>query len=158
MKTQSFGFLFFGFILSSNTSFYFEWLKRKSTFEKNGIFEKKNLLFICDVPNMPNYFWQKIFFPDEAYLRYIKLEKNWKSPNIWNSLNPRQHRSTAKTVLAWNQLFLYEFGSLNSNPASVFPHHVEILQYCQFHGCQVRKSVFRVLWKNYKRYRKSNYI
>ena len=75
MKTQSFGFLFFGFILSSNTSFYFEWLKRKSTFEKNGIFEKKNLLLICDVPNMPNYFWQKIFFPDEAYLRYIKLEK-----------------------------------------------------------------------------------
>ena len=100
--------------------------------------------------------WIKWF--TTAYLRYIKLEKIWKSPNIWNSLNPRQHRSTAKTVLAWNQSFPYDFGSLNPNPASVFPHHVEILQYCQFHGCQVRKSVLRVLWKNYKRYRKSKYI
>ena len=77
---------------------------------------------------------------------------------ITTKLNGWLHRSTAKTVLAWNQLFPYDFGSLNPNPASVFPHHVEILQYCQFHGCQVRKSVYCVLWKNYKRYRKFNYI
>ena len=61
------------------------------------------------------------------------------------------------SVLIWNLSIPYDFGSLNPNPASVFPHHVEILQYCQFHGCQVRKSVFRVLWKNYKRYRKFNF-
>ena len=65
MKIQSFGFLFFGFILSTYMSFYFKWLKRKSTSEikKNGIFAEKNLLFICDVPN---YFWQKIIFPEKA--------------------------------------------------------------------------------------------
>ena len=55
------------------------------------------------------------------------------------------HRSTAKTVLKRNQLFSYNFGSLSLDSASVFFHHVRILQYCQFHGYQVRKSVFRVL-------------
>ena len=61
-------------------------------------------------------------------------------------------------VLKQNHLFLYNFGSLSPNPASVFFYHVRILQYCQFHSCQVWKLVFRVFRKNYGRYRKSNLI
>ena len=71
------------------------------------------------------------------------------------------HRSTKLTqlfVLKQNHLFLYNFGSLSPNPESVFFHHVRILQYCQFHGCQVWKLVFPVFRKNYGRYRKSNLI
>ena len=56
--------------------------------------------------------------------------------------------------LKQNHLFLYNFGSLSPNQESVFFHHVRISQYCQFHGCQVWKLVFRVFLKNYGRYRK----
>ena len=59
------------------------------------------------------------------------------------------HYTRQQPKLYWNKTSrLYNFGSLSPNPVSAFYHHVEISQYCQFHDCQVRKSVFRVSWKN----------
>ena len=36
------------------------------------------------------------------------------------------------------------------NFASVYFCHIEIFQYWQFHGCQILKSVLRILWKGRK--------
>ena len=89
-----------------------------------------------------------------------KISVNWPSFSCPpKEFNWRPITQAYKNLHIWhNRKNLTNFASLNPNPALVFFHHFRILQYCQFHCCQVRKSVFCVLGKNYRRYQKSEYI